>query len=104
MEGLPENAGLIEANVLIRRHNNPLIRELMEDWWEQLRVHGRRDQISFPYVAWKHGFWPNIMGDENVWGNSQVFLHDESRHHGPKHPTLMEKLRVLWNVYIRWRL
>lgn len=102
-EGLPENFGLIEGGVLIRRHNRPAVKQLMEDWWEQVRVNSKRDQVSFPFVAWKNGFWPITMGDENVWGNSKVFLYDQLRHHGAKSFNLKHRLKVLMDLYIKWR-
>lgn len=53
-EGLPEDAGLIEAPVILRRHTDA-IRRLNESWWGEIVRASRRDQLSFNYVAWKLG-------------------------------------------------
>ena len=48
--GYPEDAGLNECMVLIRRHT-PAIRRLNEMWFAEITRHSRRDQLSFNYVA-----------------------------------------------------
>jgi hypothetical protein len=53
-EGLPDDAGLIEAPVILRRHTDA-IRRLNEAWWNEIVRGSRRDQLSFNYVAWKLG-------------------------------------------------
>ncbi len=53
-EGLPEDTGLVEAPVILRRHT-PAIRRLNEAWWAEVTAGSRRDQLSFNYVTWKLG-------------------------------------------------
>lgn len=55
-EGFPRNNGLIFASILIRRHNEPNVRQTMEHWWSEIVSGSRRDQLSFNYVAWKDRF------------------------------------------------
>lgn len=55
-EGVPENLGLAETGVLLRRHHVPVVKTLMEAWWQQVATHSQRDQVSLPYVLWKHNF------------------------------------------------
>lgn len=52
-EGFPENAGLIEGHFLVRRHHDPAVARFGERWFEHVLRYSRRDQISFPYLAWK---------------------------------------------------
>ncbi len=52
-EGLPIATPLFECSILIRR-NNDRVRRLMEAWWAQICRWQWRDQLSFPYVLWKH--------------------------------------------------
>ena len=52
--GFPKNNGLIESGLLFRRHNNPKIIEVMDDWFGEILNFSKRDQISFNYVAWKN--------------------------------------------------
>lgn len=54
--GFPEHFGLAETNVLYRRHNEPEIIKLMEDWWYFVADYSKRDQLSFSYVLWKKGY------------------------------------------------
>lgn len=53
-EGLPAGTPLYECNVIIRR-NNARVARLMDAWWSQICRWQWRDQVSFPYVLWKHG-------------------------------------------------
>jgi hypothetical protein len=54
-EGMPENAGLIEGHFIVRRHHDPDLSRFGERWFEQVLRYSRRDQLSFPYLAWKLG-------------------------------------------------
>lgn len=54
-EGYPEKNGLHASGLLLRRHTQQ-VKEFGELWWEQVKKYSHRDQISLPYVAWKHDF------------------------------------------------
>lgn len=54
-ENFPVNYGLVQTNVMMRRHNDPYCKELMEKWWEELKDYSHRDQLSFNYALWKVG-------------------------------------------------
>lgn len=54
-EGFPEEWGLTENTVLLRRHNADVMVGFSEDWWREIEMGSRRDQLSFAYVAWKRG-------------------------------------------------
>lgn len=54
-EKFPENFGLVQSNIVIRRHNNSYSKELMEKWWAELKDYSHRDQLSFNYALWKCG-------------------------------------------------
>ena len=53
-EGMPQNYGLAECGMIIRK-NNPIVEEFNNRWWAEITRYSRRDQISFPYVLWKMG-------------------------------------------------
>lgn len=60
----PENNGLISGGVLIRKHNDPLLIKVMEQWWFYVKNYSKRDQLSFNFVAWQNNFKYNtIPGD-----------------------------------------
>lgn len=53
-EGFPKNNGLLQSNILLRKHNDKNCIKLMEDWFEEVKNGSHRDQLSFNYVAWKN--------------------------------------------------
>jgi len=65
--GYPEHQGLVASGVLVRKHHDAKIIELMNAWWYELSNHSRRDQLSFNYVCWKNKFKyheiPERIGD-----------------------------------------
>lgn len=62
LEGMPENFGVVACGVLIREHNNPVCKKIMEEWWIQLERFSKRDQVSLPYVLWKNGYSISDIG------------------------------------------
>ena len=55
-----DNLGITENGILIRRHNNPKVVELMELWWQEY-LHGcLRDQVSLMPCIYKCGFMPHL--------------------------------------------
>jgi hypothetical protein len=51
-QGMPENFGLYELPVSIRK-NTPKIQTMNLAWWEQICRYSSRDQISLPYLLFK---------------------------------------------------
>lgn len=55
-DGMPVNAGLTANGVLARRHHAPKVKVIADLWWnEYVNAESIRDQLSLPYVLWKHG-------------------------------------------------
>ena len=54
-ENFPENYGLVQTNIMIRKHNDRYCVDLMEKWWSELKDYSHRDQLSFNYALWKVG-------------------------------------------------
>jgi hypothetical protein len=52
--GFPEHYGLTENNVLLRKHGDPLVSRIMDEWWSEFRRWGKRDQTTLPVLLWKH--------------------------------------------------
>jgi hypothetical protein len=62
-EGYPEHNGLVYGGFILRRHNDAEVRAVMEDWWQEICDESSQDQLSFPYVARRHGIdWGIIPG------------------------------------------
>ena len=75
-EGYPQNNGLIVSGVLLRKHNESLVIETMELWWEELKYNSKRDQLSFNYSTWKTGLKFNwIDGDIRDDGYTKEVRH-----------------------------
>lgn len=45
-----EHTGLYDCGVIFRKHNDPRICKLGEEWWDHLCRYSCRDQLSFPVV------------------------------------------------------
>ncbi|MDD3048721.1 MAG: DUF616 domain-containing protein [Bacilli bacterium] len=60
-EGYPEHNGLIEATILFRKLNDPLVMKTMKMWFEQVSKYSKKDQLSFNYCINKTGLkWGKI--------------------------------------------
>ena len=69
-EGYPDNNGLIESTVFIRRTNNKLVDETMNLWFDMVLNYSKRDQLSFNYAIYKTGLsvrWINEKVFSNTW-------------------------------------
>ena len=53
--GFPRHAGLFECGLLFRKSFSTEVIKVMEAWCLEYEKGSRRDQISFPYAAWKCG-------------------------------------------------
>lgn len=80
-EGFPKNYGLVQSNIIVRKHNKPDCIRLMETWWGELRKGSHRDQLSFNYAMWKNKDVKVKYLDKTTC-NSAYFKWDSS--HGKK--------------------
>lgn len=53
-EGFPNSYGLLQSNILFRKHNNKDCIKLMEAWSREVMGNSHRDQLSFNYASWKN--------------------------------------------------
>ncbi len=60
-QGHPEHAGLIAAGMMLRRHHEPRLREVMEQWFEEVRQYSHRDQLSFNVIARRKRFTVDLF-------------------------------------------
>lgn len=54
-ENFPSNFGLVETNIIYRKHNEPYCIKLMNLWASELISGSHRDQLSFNYALWRIG-------------------------------------------------
>lgn len=64
--GFPAHYGLLEANVLIRRHHDSRLIHLMEAWWREFTGGVRRDQLSLAFLLWKYNFPVVNLGESDA--------------------------------------
>ncbi|MGF1481007.1 MAG: glycosyltransferase domain-containing protein [Cyanophyceae cyanobacterium] len=70
-QGFPKHSGLIAGTVLLRKHSDPKLISLTEEWFEHVLSFSKRDQISFPFVAWHRKFNYSTF-DESLLSNSMI--------------------------------
>lgn len=72
--GFPSHFGLFENNVIVRFHNDPKCKAVMETWWNEIKTRSKRDQLSFTYSLWKNGLTSDyVMSLGNCSRNSEYF-------------------------------
>lgn len=59
--GYPEHWGLMETNVVLRRHNDPDVVKMSDLWWKELQAYTVRDQLSQMPACWKEGLRPELL-------------------------------------------
>ena len=67
-ENYPEHNGLYEMTVFIKRHNDKVVKETMNLWFDMVCNYSKRDQLSFMYSVWKTGLEINTI-NLSVWDN-----------------------------------
>lgn len=76
-DGFPPKYGMRECTIIARLHSDPECKELMVSWWEQVNTYTMRDQISLPYVLWKHGKsieYIKLLGDNWRWNPRLIWF------------------------------
>ena len=89
--GMPENFGLTENNVLIRFHNDLKVIALMISWWDEINVGAKRDQLSLPYVLFKHEFDISLIEESSRSKNAYLI----ALQHKIKKSFILQKLTTL---------
>lgn len=87
--GFPMNYGLTANGILLRKHHDENLIDMMNDWWGEYSSGGRRDQLSLAYLSWKREFLIEIMS-ESVWSKNKYFR--INLHESQKHITLLGRL------------
>ena len=65
-EGFPRHYGLFENNLIFRRHGDPVVRKISEEWWKEYESYSARDQLSLMPVYWRAGQSPSLLLGEGV--------------------------------------
>lgn len=69
--GIPSNYGLLQCNVIVREHSNPICMQIMNEWWQEYMEYTKRDQVSLPHILYCHGIGVNEVGilGSNIYNN-----------------------------------
>lgn len=78
-EGFPENFGMVQTGIEVRKHNDPDLISFNEKWFEEVRTKSKRDQLSFNYIVWKTDF-KYIMFDYKVLFSPKFFPINMHKH------------------------
>lgn len=52
----PDSRGLINGSCILRKTKKAEIIRFNDIWWQDILSFSKRDEISFPYLAWLHNF------------------------------------------------
>ena len=78
-QGFPEHYGLGVMGALFRKHNDPDVIKLMDDWWDENIKYTNQDQLSFAFVCWKNDFHPSVSRifywDNEYWVKEGKYYH-----------------------------
>ena len=53
-EGVPENIGMYETNVIVSHPDDNIVQMIFNEWWKEIEHNSKRDQLSLTYVLWKN--------------------------------------------------
>ena len=53
-QGFPAHFGLVQAGVMIRRHDDARLKRHCKLWLKEVMGNSQRDQLSFNYILWRH--------------------------------------------------
>lgn len=70
----PCHFGLFENNLILRKHNDELVKTLSIQWWDEYLRGPHRDQFSLMYVYWKNNFMPECLLGENECTRNSPWL------------------------------
>lgn len=60
--GMPLKYGLLETNIILRKHNDLQCIDIMEQWWNEILSWSKRDQLSLPFILWKNNYKVEDVG------------------------------------------
>jgi len=76
-ENYPRLNGLIQTNIIIRKHTKEL-KKISEYWWNEVLNYSKRDQLSLNYILWKYSFTKYNLFSADVLKKKYFILHTHS--------------------------
>ena len=89
--------GLFEANILLRKHNDAKVIDLMTLWWSeyQNRKNAKRDQLALPYVLWRLDYSIKNLGPSDARFEHLYF--EYMPHASNRHSAFSTKIKKIIN-------
>lgn len=84
--GYPENNGLNETCIILRRHNDGQIKRMQKKWWRMVKKYSKRDQLSYNWAMWRCRLKTIPLFDtpgEHRRCNELLFVHKRSHNQNP---------------------
>lgn len=93
-DGFPKHYGLLENNIIFRRHTHN-IEVIGREWWDSLRYYCKRDQFSLMYIMWKYDFKADrlLAQGEDAWHTNLFKYHTHLPHNRYLRWGILEKIR-----------
>ena len=70
--GFKDDIPLMECGLIVRKHKDPTLQELMETWFLEFKEGIHRDQISLPPCISRLNFYDYVVMEGSVWHNQFV--------------------------------
>lgn len=91
----PFQVGLFENNLIFWNHHNPIIAEVLDEFWNIYLTKSRRDQLSLRYVYYTHNIHPALILPEGEhMGNSTHIKRVEHTGSDSRHKLSAKKIQV----------
>ncbi|MBI4023039.1 DUF616 domain-containing protein [Candidatus Berkelbacteria bacterium] len=71
-QGLPDDVALVKNGVIFRASHDPAVVAFNEAWWKEITATSLRDELSFPYLAWKREFPYTFFQPSDIYANPSV--------------------------------
>lgn len=98
-EGFPRHYGMYEANVIFRQHNDPVVVEQSNEWWQLRLNYSKRDQLGFSFTLWKFHLPFVYLLPENEWARNSKDV--TCRVRPRKYPYLIQRtVNIYYKYYI----
>lgn len=99
LEGYPKHNGLYENNLILRKHNDERVKNIMCDWWKEYISYSKRDQFSLVFVYWQHNFKPNWLLEQANNVRNVNYLKFYEFHNDYSQPSLMMRIKRRVRLY-----